>query len=116
MLLLFDKGYKDFTATLKRKPVTPAEMRIWMRQRYKVNWSEAMTDMLYNTWVQWANTLNQKMAQLGFRRTGGITPQRTTIGMSTLADEISEHLEQREQTMRDDLKEIGKPKGGNLII
>ena len=116
MLLQFDRGFKDFTATNKRKPTSSAEMRIWMRARYKVDWSEAMTDMLYNTWVKWVDTLNHKMAELGFKRAGGVTPQRQSTGMVTLADEIGEHLEQREQTLRDDLREIGRSGKGNLII
>ena len=118
MLLIFDKGYKDFVDTNQRKPNTNAEMRIWLRARYKVDWSEAMVDMLYQSWVKWVNTLNSRMAKLSIQRTGQVTPQGgrgITGGMEQLASEIEEQLKQQEDDLRSDLRETTKA-GGNLII
>jgi len=114
MLVIFDKAYKDYVDTNQRKPNNNAEMRIWLRARYKVDWSEPMVDMLYQTWVQWVNTLNAKITKMGIERSGKVSPQRSTSGMESLADEIEKELEQKEQTLRDDLRETTKP--GNLIF
>lgn len=114
MLVLFDKAYKDYVDTNQRKPSNNAEMRIWLRARYKVEWSEAIVDMIYQTWVTWVNTLNAKISKMGIERSGRVSPQRATSGMESLADEIEEELRQKESDLQSDLREINKP--GNLIF
>jgi len=116
MLILFDIAYKDFVDTNQKKPSNNAEMRIWLRARYKVKWSEPMVDMLYQSWVKWVNTLNSRMAKLGIERSGKVTPQSTSLisgGMEQLAQDIDQHLGQTESDLRADLKVTTKR---NLII
>lgn len=115
LLVLFDKAYLSFTKTHKRKPKSTIEMRRWFQFKYKRKFSEAEVDMMYQSWIRWVDTLNAKVAQLGIRTTGKVTPysRRSSAG-ETLAQDIIHATDQATSSMQHDLEEITK--GGNLII
>lgn len=110
MMVIFDKAYRNFIKTTKRKPKDTTEMRDWIKRTMKVDYSEAEIDMLHQSWSAWSDTLNARMARMGMKTTGHVTPApRQSGGAEGLLEELGQHT-----TTREDLKEIEGT--GNLII
>ena len=109
MMVLFDKGYRNFIDTNKRKPTDTAEMRQWLKRTMGLDWSEAEVDMCHQSWSVWANTLNARMSKMGFKTTGRVSPAARVVADEALSEEIAQHSD-----IREDLKEISNT--GNLII
>jgi len=109
MLVIFDKAYTNFVDTHSRKPKDTQEMQQWLKTAYKQEWALAEVDMMHHSWSAWASTLNAKMAKLGIRTTGKVSPMAQRHDQDGLMDDIAA----QGSTMEEDLEQMED--GGNLI-
>lgn len=93
MLAIYDKAFRNFIETKKRKPVDTSEMREWLRQTKGVDWSIAEVSMIHESWKPWSNTLNAKMSLLGVKTSGKVSPMGQSTDSESLSQEIAEQTD-----------------------